>query len=91
MNQVSLCGQVGQCQRLCSRDQYCQLGRSRVSQLLELQRQRRLARRGLQLRWVVVGQLLEARINQFAPQASLSAFSRQLQRERARKAKEVCS
>ena len=69
---TGLCGQL-QCNRLCSRAQYCPLGQERVRELLGQQSQRRYARK------LVVGQAIEANVNKFA--GSFVAFQRQLRSE----------
>ena len=76
-----LCGQL-QCNRLCTRSQYCQLGQERVRKLLVQQRERRESRR----QWSVVGQAIEAAILVFA--GSFKAFQSQLQWEREQLASE---
>jgi len=85
MNIKGLCGQVGECQRLCVRAEYCPLGQARAHKLLGAYRVRR------QLRRLVVGRAIEANIRQAA--GSFQAFQLRLAWERQQKAqeKEVCN
>ena len=76
-----LCGQL-QCNRLCTRSQYCQLGQERVRKLLVQQRERRESRR----QWSVVGQAIEAAVPVFA--GSFQKFQQQLAWERQQLASE---
>lgn len=77
-----LCGKL-ECNRLCARAQYCQLGQERVHKLLAQQRERREARH----QWSVVGQSIEAAIPVFA--GPFESFQRQLQWERQQLAEEM--
>lgn len=76
MKQVGLCGQVGECQRLCIRSCHCPLGRARAEHLLGQQRERR------QLRRFVVGQAIEANVIRAA--GSFTDFQCQLAWERSK-------
>jgi len=77
MKQVGLCGQVGECQRLCIRSQHCELGQRRAWLLLKAQREHRQARR------LVVGHAIEANVVRAA--GSFSLFQFRLARERQMK------